>query len=368
MNPKLFLSIAGRHSNFLSCCFLVFGALLTPAPAVSAPAGLHSEFIPFPEVTLHFANKSVGDTEQNGAEARVDFLYSAKLNDWRFLTEIVVGDAERDIERLALGKISPSGTQLWLGRYHTAIGQWNHKFHHGMYLQTSIHRPSIIEFEDDGGAIPAHATGIRLGGQHEMNDRMIEYMLEFGLGPELGKEGMLEPFTFLNVSKGEHDLAVTAKLTSHAIDDPFDDSGVFAGYIRIPSDALSINEIQQTILGAYSNLTTDQVAWRGSLFFVRNNLDLGGGNSKGESFAYAYLQPEYNHNTLWIYYGRWEKSLGAKQDLYIQQIPSFVTERSLLGIRYQMSGSQALKFEASHMEQYGKRFMMGEAQWSAALP
>ncbi len=343
--------------------------LLMVAPTLAASASdYQGEFIPFPQVTLHFHNQDAGAAQQHGSESLVDFFYTAKYGDWRLLGEAVVGDDEREIERLALGRVTPAGNQIWLGRYHTALGHWNHKFHHGMYLQTTIHRPSIIEWEDDGGVIPAHATGISLGGEHEVNDRIVHYALEFGLGPALGGDGQLVPFNLLDMSEGEHKLAVTAKLVSYSADDPFDDSGLFAGLITIPSVAADIREVQQMVLGAYSNYTVDKLIWHASLFYVGNTLNLAGNPDKEESFVYAYIQPEYNFDITWTYYGRWEKAFNAKDDLYLQQIPSFVTERALIGTRYQMESSQALKFELANMEQYGQRFFSIEVQWSAAMP
>jgi len=364
------------HDDLTPSCFgrrqrawvtvMVLSMLLPTLSAASS--AFQGEFIPFPQVTLHSYNQDAGAAQQHGSEAMVDFFYTAKYQEWRMLGEAVVSDDERELERFTVGRVTPGGSQAWLGRYHTALGQWNHKFHHGGYLQTTIHRPGIIEFEDDGGVIPAHATGITLAGNQELNNRIVGYTLEFGLGPGLGGQGVLIPFNLLDFSDGEHDLSVTAKLTSYSEDDPFDDSGVFAGHITIPSQAANIHEVQQTVLGAYTNYAIGPTLLRASGFYVANALKLLGGADKDESFTYAYVEPEYTYNTIWTYYGRWEKSFGAKDDLYIQQIPSFIINRVLIGARYQMNGSQALKFELAHLEQYGQRFSAMEVQWSAALP
>ena len=343
--------------------------LVLPLAATAGPSGYKGEFIPFPQVTLHFNNRDVGDLIRHGSDALVDFFYAAKYNEeWRLLNETVISDEERDLERLVVGHVSQDGRQFWLGRYHTPLGQWNHKFHHGVYLQTTIHRPGIIEWEDDGGVIPAHATGITVGGEHELSNRVINYEFGLGIGPGLGNKGKLIAYNLLDMGDGEHDLALTGKISSHIADDPFDDSGLFAGHITIPSQAANIREVQQTVLGAYTNYTVDKVLWRASAFYIDNSLKLTGADKKDESFSYFYVEPDYAFNSIWTYYGRWEKSLGAKHNLYIQQIPAFITERAMIGGRYQMQGSQALKLEFSALEQYGKRFTSVEAQWSAALP
>lgn len=327
------------------------------------------EFIPFPEVEAHFHSRDAGTAAQHGSEALVDFFYSAQYRQqWRLLTEFVIGEDERDLERFVVGHVDAEGNQIWVGRYHTGLGQWNHKFHHGAYLQPTIHRPGIIEWEDEGGVIPAHATGVTLGGVGAFNGQGLEYSVGLGLGPGLGNEGKLIAYNLLDASDGQHDVALTAKLSTHLNDDPFDDTGVFAGYITIPSQAANLHKVQQTVLGAYTNYSVNAFLWRATLFYVGNALSFDNGGDRGESFTYAYVEPEYTYNTLWTLYARWEKSFGAKNDLYIQQIPSFVIERALVGARYQLNGSQALKLELANMEQFGQRFLSVEGQWSAALP
>lgn len=364
------------HDHLIPPCFghhllawITGMALSMLIPALSAASSaFRGEFIPFPEVTLYANSQDASDTPQNGAEILVDFFFTGQYREWRLLGEAVASNDNRELARFMVGRVTPGGNQIWLGRYHTALGFWNHKFHHGTYLQPTIHRPSLIEFEHHGGVIPAHATGLTLAGNRELNGRILGYTLEFGLGPSLNNSGRLIPFKLLDRGDGEHDLSVTAKLTSYSADDPFDDSGLFAGHITMPAQAANIREVQQTVLGAYTNYTVGPTLWRASGFYVANTLRLAGGAGKDESFAYAYIQPEYSYNTIWTYYGRWEKSFGAKNDLYIQQVPSFIIERALLGARYQMNGSQALKFELANLEQYGQRFNSMEVQWSAALP
>lgn len=344
--------------------------LLLLFPATS-PAGstFQGELIPFPSASYHFYDKGSPDVQQKASGAEVDFFYSAKFSDyWRLLSEIVISDEEHEVERLEVGKVVPEDYQIWLGRYHTALGHWNHKYHHGAYLQTSIHRPSIIEWEDDNGVIPAHATGLSLGVEHEFSNRIVNGVLETGLGPELGNDGRLIPFDMFNNSDGQHNVAVTAMLSSYTKDEPFDDSGIFAGYIEMPSTAANIQEVQQTVVGAFTNYTMGPLLWQGSIYYVSDYLDLNGGDDKKSSFGYWYIEPEYTYSNRWTFYGRWETSINSDNDLYIAQIPGFISDRTFVGARYQLHGNQALKFEIANLKQYGERFNSIEIQWSAALP
>ncbi|PYX91143.1 MAG: hypothetical protein DMG67_10995, partial [Acidobacteria bacterium] len=48
--------------------------------------------------------------------------------------------------------------KISFGRYHTPVNYWNTAFHHGLWLQTTISRPDMIQF---GGAfLPVHFVGV----------------------------------------------------------------------------------------------------------------------------------------------------------------------------------------------------------------
>lgn len=53
---------------------------------------------------------------------------------------------------------------IGVGKYHTALGYWNHTYHHGTWLQSSILRPEIYLFEFQGGILPDHSVGVEVFG------------------------------------------------------------------------------------------------------------------------------------------------------------------------------------------------------------
>jgi len=297
----------------------------------------------------------------------VDFFYTAKFNDWRLLTEFLVSDDERDLERLIVGQIRGNGLQFWIGRNHSDIDQWNRLFHRETYLQTTISRPGIIEFEDEGGVLPAHITGFSMEDNFNVGTRSLNYRFTVGLGPIL-EDQHLVPFDILKPTNDSNDLAITAVISDQSGGDSFKDSGVFFSHAIIPSQIAGINQDKQTVLGAYTNYSTGpNIVWRGSAFFVADYMALTGGNTNNSTYLYGYLQPEYNANVSWTLYGRVEANSGAEDDLFVQQIPSFISERVLVGARYQMASSQAIKFEVAKLKQYGQRFVTTQVQWSAAF-
>jgi hypothetical protein len=68
-----------------------------------------------------------------------------------------------DLERLHLRWKHDSGFWIEAGRTHTALGYWNLAYHHGKWLQTTIERPRVVAFEDNGGLLPNHWIGVQAG-------------------------------------------------------------------------------------------------------------------------------------------------------------------------------------------------------------
>lgn len=118
----------------------------------------------------------------------VDFFLTKSLDKKTdFLVELVfeqnsAGELATDLERAYLKyKINP-----WLnisaGRFHTALGYWNETYHHGSYLYTSITRPFMFRFEDDGGIFPVHTIGLEFRGNDQIAGNNAGYIVDIGNG------------------------------------------------------------------------------------------------------------------------------------------------------------------------------------------
>jgi len=70
-----------------------------------------------------------------------------------------------DIERVEVAYIFADWFRVRAGRFHTAIGYYNDAYHHGRYFQTTVDRPEMVRFEDEGGLIPAHSVGLHVDGR-----------------------------------------------------------------------------------------------------------------------------------------------------------------------------------------------------------
>jgi len=122
-----------------------------------------------------FRVRSEGDGLDQGRSAFVlgelDLFITSQLSpDLSVLSELVYHFGEGreeeflEVERLSLKYAPLDAFNLLAGRLHTSIGYWNHNFHHGTWLQTTISRPNIVAFEDDHGVLPLHNIGIEATG------------------------------------------------------------------------------------------------------------------------------------------------------------------------------------------------------------
>lgn len=73
--------------------------------------------------------------------------------------ENAYGEVLADVEQVLIRWRHGRG-KLEVGRLHTDIGYWNRAYHHGLWLQTPVARPTALRFEDDGGIIPVHWLGV----------------------------------------------------------------------------------------------------------------------------------------------------------------------------------------------------------------
>ena len=124
-----------------------------------------------------------GSTSNQFTNGDIDlFITSQIAEQLDFLSEVVLaseveGDSELEIERMLLRWEPRDWFQMALGRGHTPLGYWNRQFHHGTWLQTTVERPLVFRFEDDGGVLPMHYVGLELSGNVETAPGLISYVV-----------------------------------------------------------------------------------------------------------------------------------------------------------------------------------------------
>jgi hypothetical protein len=360
-----------RKYIVLSSAYCALG-LLSLVFSRQAGAG---DFLLFPSITS--VHQSQQDTELAAKELvpAVDVFYTHEFDQTRFLAEFLKSSQEADLERIQFGwKIMP-GKTLWAGRFHNPISFWNTEMHHGEFLQTSLSRPTVANYEDDLGPLPTHITGVLLESSRTTGDSEINYMAALGVGPVF-QDTKLEPLDVLNPSdSGE--IAGSFRLGYHPDVGNPNQFGAALGYARIPfsntlADPVSnapVSEAQQTVLSAFLNFEKGKFHLIGELF-IFDDVVSGTDNSSRYTTYSGYLQPEYKpgasgRSTL---YARIESTPKAAEDGYLSLYKEFSPHQSIAGFRFDITPSQAIKIEAGRTtRQDGLKFNSISAQWSMVL-
>ncbi len=153
------------------------GALVVACLLLEAPAAAQVAFNVFGDIDYQ-ATKDGGNpptgvpasTTNAFSAPRLELFLTSTQGKLAFLAETMfeVGDANEfgvDIERIEVGYLFSDLFRLRIGRFHTSIGYYNDAYHHGRYFQTTVDRPTMVRFEDEGGLIPAHSVGVHIDGR-----------------------------------------------------------------------------------------------------------------------------------------------------------------------------------------------------------
>lgn len=307
------------------------------------------------------------DLDRTDWEPALTFLYTQESERLRLFTELHASKAGNgEIARFQVGwRLAPE-TTLWAGRFHNPQGYWNTQYHHGTYLQTSISRPGIERFDDEGGVLPSHFIGLQLDGTQGIGaDSALRYEVALGAGGVLDDAGLESPAFFMPQRSSKPTFS--ARLTYNPVEGGPAAFGVFAGRNVLPADDLAVREITQTVYGAFGTLDFEPGRLIGAITALNNDLEAAGMDASGR-FANAYLQGEYQVTSAWTGYGRIEGSSGADNDPYLALFPRYIKNQRVIGLRWDMYEKQALKLEYSRPEIAAGRYAAVAVEWSMIFP
>lgn len=253
---------------------------------------------------------------------------------------------------------------MWAGRYHSPLGTWNNQFHHGAYVQTSISRPAIVDYDDHGGPLPTHLTGLKWEQPLGTGDQLLKLSWALGAGPQIGKH--LEAFDLLRPSIGNRKPYAIVRLAHTNIDDQREFGG-FVGYGTLGGKIAPVNGVTQTILGGYLRRESINSRIFAALYYVDNLVEQTPTNIR-DTFSAAYVQAEYEWKSNMSLYGRLETSNGTQGDAYLSLLPEFPKDRIVTGINFHIASRQSLKLELSSGWIAAGRIDQVAVQWSGALP
>jgi hypothetical protein len=300
-----------------------------------------------------------------------DVLGSWSLGRLRVLGELLLSTEEQEMERLQLGWQLAPDTFLWAGRFHQPASVWNSFHHHGQYLQPSITRPVIDDWEDEGGILPQHVEGFlfetrRPIGAGDGHGFMLA--ASAGIGPNLTEQG-LEPYELFSSRSGDRHPAVGFRFMflPTFVDD--DGIGIVASHTEVGvHEGVGLpaaDHLDLDVLGAYLVWTSGPWQTQATLYRVKAAYDEPATGS--DEFWAGYLQARRELGSGLSALVRYDGSDGASRSRYVLLFDDFVAQRVVLDLRWDFAASQALSFEYANSLAREGRFNEFRLQWSAAF-
>ena len=294
-------------------------------------------------------------------EKAIDFYLNPDLGARiRSLAEINLETGEYDqsvgidMERLQVGYLFSDALTVWIGRFHTPYGYWNTAFHHGAWIQTSIQRPKFLAFEDMYGFMPAHTVGLWGTGKEAVGDGHITYDLALGNSPRIvtgGGPGGGGQVDMNLLGSNNHDMSTLLNL-GYEFGGALDGLklGLHAMRWRTTDDLSPADTTNLRFLGGYGVYTGND--WEILSEYYHFNDTNVTGDSAGHSSWAAYAQVGHAFNKITPYV-RWEAALLDQHDNYFAALADPIGSsyrRYAAGVRYDLTGNTALKFEADRTD------------------
>jgi hypothetical protein len=192
-----------------------------------------------------------------------------------------------DVERLMLKYRQNDYFTASIGRIHTAIGYYNTVFNRGDYFQTTIGRPAMFEFDDEGGFLPMQDLGIVLNGEIPSGKLGLNYIFEVTNGRRYGAN--VEPTQ--NRNDGNNSKAINFGLSAKPERIP----GLIVGF-SVRHDYLSdvqnlhVSELIPVVYGVFTNSTYE---WLNEGMLVSHKLP-GGTTFRTPGF-YSQFSRKFGH-------------------------------------------------------------------------
>ncbi len=280
----------------------------------------------------------------------LDFYLAPRLGDrtralFELNTEVSSeGAVDVDLERAQIGYQFSDAATVWLGRFHTPYGYLNTALHHGSWINNSLRRPKFLQFEDNGGIMPAHTVGLWFTGSHHVDGDKILYDAYIGNSQEI-VDGALD---MRNAGTSNGDLSgggrVGYQFNAGAAEGLTLGLHAFTG--RIADDLTPADATRVRNYGGYVVYDTDR--WENfAEIYLFDNQDLSSGGGTYHSNA-GFVQ--FGYRSPWgIPYARYERAALSQSDHYFVAMHGGGSyDRYALGVRFDLDLKSALKLEIAN--------------------
>jgi len=288
----------------------------------------------------------------------VDLFFTARVGDhFHVLSETVfqtkvgtgaTGDSSKwDQERLWAAWAFSDAVQIKLGLEHSPISLWNRIYHHGHWLEMTIMRPILAQFEAGSGILPMHEAGFEILGDIPLNAGSLQYIVFVSNGRG-DKPNVVQEFSDRNTDKA---ITFGAGYNFDSADTIF--IGLFFRTDEIPPDGSGTDparagSIREWIVSLQFLYQSDRFDIIGELVYM--NAD---DKTSGETFeSYAgYIQIAYHINDEWAPYVRFDFREMDEGNPYFMPLNRDLDDlRIVLGTRWDFLDNAALKFEVAFGE------------------
>jgi len=255
------------------------------------------------------------------------------------------GHVGTDLERFQIGYQFNDQATVWVGRFHTPYGYVNTALHHGVWLADALRRPKFANFEDKGGVMPAHTTGVWLTGAERRGNGKFLYDFYVGNGQQI-QGGTVD----MQNGGNAHGAAMAGtRLSYQFIGGAVDGLMVgINGYTDKVNDDSSTNPalVRLNMAGAYLVYDTD--TWEHIIeaySFHNKNLNGSPGTHRSEAWF-----AQFGYRASWgVPYIRYERAMLDQSDPYFnEQTFGASYYRSALGVRFDINAKASIKFEIAH--------------------
>ena len=360
------------RGRLLPACLLVLTVVLPIRPAhANDHAHGEGELVLFASAEGRTSDSDQEIYRDDEGVLTADVLGSWSKGRFRVFGELLLSTDEQELERLQLGWQLAPETFVWVGRFHQPSSVWNSFHHHGQYLQPSISRPVIEDWEDEGGILPQHVEGLFFERRHPLGSEArhgVVVAASAGIGPVLGPEG-LEPYEVFSSRSYDRRPAVAMRLMylpSFADDDGI---GILASHTEIglqdtPEQAGG-DHVDLDVYGAYLTWTAGPWQTQAALYRIRAGFYPPSGGGEAFWAGYAQLRRELGAGLSLL--ARYEDSDGAGDSRYVALFPDFVEQRTVVDLRWDFATRHALSLEAATNHAREGQFNELRLQWSAAF-
>lgn len=302
-----------------------------------------SEF-DFPKLNIRGFGHFQYEADENSHDWEIGnmdlFLSSQVARKLKFFSETIFqfqeGDEQEiDIERIILKYEHADWLNISVGRGHTAIGFWNHKYHHGRWLYPTIDRPVIFRFEDEGGILPVHFVGFEVMGRVHLGMGNLTYTADFanGRGRTRGKVQL--------VADSNDSKMISLMFTFEPDVAPgfgFGSNFIFDHIPNRPSVG-RINDTQEIITGGHAFYIDNTIELTAEYQYIDHNSIIDNSHWGG------YIQVSYKMGKVQPYY-RFDIMEIDNSDTFFASAQDI--NQHTFGIRYDLFSFAAVKFEYRH--------------------